>query len=554
MNGMGDDLLFASDTQALLREGRFEEAVQLGREGVEAHPHYATGHLILGIAHLDAGQYEEARLELEEARRLDGPGPALLDALTVCYDSLGLTDLAEECRILGEGHGLEPPRDEFEGGPEMAEERDDNLDPGNGELEQNVGFGSSFEIGDDAGSPEDALRELEALLEGAGSSLEGETIEEEPPVGDDLSIGEEPPSDASVSPDAEAPAGDDKSDLWKQILEQADADEQPDGLPVTAGGVIDLDAEPVDDAPVVEDAGVIDLDAEPVDDVPVVEDVGAIDLDSPLALDDVPDHETSVDMVEGLEVASPGGESIEIGQIEDLDTTGILSTDQDETVSFGGGEDLVTGPLELSDEMMDAASEGIELDTSFEVQPADDETASDEDLAGVHELSTVDGDELDIDEALKALEAELDTGSDMTDTDIGSLLEDDLAPTVEAPAEIGLDDSGTESLDLDQALADLEDNEDIDAVTSDEDISEEETGESPPEDVAVAATGISAAIANADDSVMVAIQAEILVGKGLYTEAVRLFEALQLWEPERESYRIRLEELRRMVQQPELPE
>ncbi len=536
MNESGDDLLFASDAQALLREGRLEEAVQLGREGVEAHPQYATGHLILGIAHLDAGQYEEARLELEEARRLDGPGPALLNALTVCYDSMGLTDLAKECRILGEGHGLEPSKDEYEGGPEMVEERDDSLDPGDGENEQNEGFGSSFEIGDDAGSPEDALKELEALLEGAGSSLEGETIEEEAPVGDDLQMVEEPPAEDDASSEAEAPAGDDKSDLWKQILEQAEAD---------AG----LD----DDVPVVEGAGVIDLDAGLDDDVPVVEGAGVIDLDSSLSLDDVPDLDTSVDMVEGLEVATPGGESIDVGQIEGLDGTEDFSTDQDDTISVGGGEDLVTGPLELSDEMMDEASEGIELDSSFEVQPAGDETASDEDLAGDLDLSAEDAGELDVDEALKALEAELDTGSD-TDAGIGSLLEDDQPLTVEAPEEIGLDDDDTVSLDLDQALADLGDDDDIDSVATDEAVSEEEADESLPEETAVAEFGVSAAITNADDSVMVAIQAEILAGKGQFNEAVRLFEALQIWEPDRKSYQIRLEELRRMTQQPEQPE
>ena len=102
MNGHGDDFLFAPDAQKLLREGRVEEAITLGQTGVAAHPHYSTGHMILGIAYLSARQYEEARLELEKALNLDGPGPALLDSLAVCYDGLGLIDRAEECRVLGE--------------------------------------------------------------------------------------------------------------------------------------------------------------------------------------------------------------------------------------------------------------------------------------------------------------------------------------------------------------------------------------------------------------------------------------------------------------------
>ena len=530
MNGYGDDLLFAPDAQKLLREGRVEEAITLGQTGVAAHPHYSTGHMILGIAYLSARQYEEARLELEKALNLDGPGPALLDSLAVCYDGLGLIDRAEECRVLGEVHDLEPLRDEYEGGPEMDEERDDSLDPGDGELEQNVEFGSSFGIGDDAGSPEDALRELEALLDGAGSSLEGETIEEETsavdelqvdeesPAGDELQMDEESPAVDDAPPDAESPAGDDKSDMWKQIMEQAEAAEQPD---------------------------------EPAEEVPVPTDAGVIDLDSPLSPDSAADLEASVDMVEGLEISTPGGETVDVEEIESLDDTGDYSAGQEDAVSIGGGEDLVAGPLELSDEVMDAASEGIELDSSFKVMPAGDDTgdeaASDEDPVEALDLLGEEADELEVDEALKVLETELDADSE-TDATAGSLLADDLPPPDEARAEITLDDDDADSLDLDQAFADLE------AVAPDEAVPEEEAGEAPPVGPAVAAAGIPGAITSADDSIEVAIQADLLVGKGQYKDAVRLFEALQLWEPDRESYRIRLEELRRMAEQPEQPE
>ena len=562
MNGHGDDLLFAPDAQKLLREGRVEEAITLGQTGVAAHPHYSTGHMVLGIAYLSARQYEEARLELEKALKLDGPGPALLDSLAVCYDGLGLIDRAEECRILGEGHDLEPLRDEYEGGPEMDEERDDSLDPGDGELEQNAEFGSSFDIGDDAGSPEDALKELEALLVGAGSSLEGETIEEETPAGDDLPVEEEPPVEDDAPQDAESPAEDDKSDMWKQIMEQAEAAEQSDEpaeeVPVVEdAGVIDLDAGPAEDVPVGEDAGVIDLDAGPAEEVPVVEDAAAIDLDSTLSLDGVQDLDASVEMVEGLEISAPGGETVDAEEVEDPDDTGDYSTDQEDAASVGGGEDLVVGPLEISDEVMDAASEGIELDSSFEVTPAgddtEDEAASDEDPAEVHDLLDEEADELDVDEALKALETELDAGSD-TDAAAGSPLEDDLPPPDEAPAEITLDDDDADTLDLDLALADLENGDDIEAVAPDEAVPEEEADEAPPVDPAVATAGIPVKITSADDSIEIAIQADLLVGKGQYKDAVRLFEALQLWEPDRESYRIRLEELRRMAEQPEQPE
>ncbi|MFC1500701.1 hypothetical protein ACFL6T_06785, partial [Candidatus Zixiibacteriota bacterium] len=275
--------------------------------------------------------------------------------------------------------------------------------------------------------------------------------------------------------------------------------------------------------------------------------------DSPLSLDDIPDLETSIDMVEGLEIATPGGESIDIDQVEGLDETGDHSTDQDDSAAVGGGDGLVAGPLELPDEVLDAASEGIELDSSFEVMPVDDETVAGEDLTAVLDLSDEESGELDVDEALKALEAELDTDSDVDDG-VGSLLEDDQPPAVEASAEIGLDVDEEETLDLDQALADLGGDDDIDAVAADEAVPDEAADESSPADIPAVSAGLLTTITSADDSVIAAIQAEILVGKGLFQESIRLYEALQIWEPDRESFRIRVEELRRMTQQPEEPE
>ncbi len=357
MSGSAGESLFAVKAQRLLREGEVEGALRLGREGVAIHPDYATGRLILGLTCLAAGELEEARSELEAARELDGPAPALLQALTLCYDGLGQTDLATECRMLGEGFGQDPLIDEYEGGPEMVEERDDSLDPGDEEVETDEGPRAMFEIGDEAGSPEDALKELEALLSGAGSSLEGEAIGEEASDGDDLSTIEVPadiggaaldedelltvevPADAGGAAPDEAPSEEeDKSELWAQILEQADVVEEVDS-PEPVARAFDLDAgldtgtpmveevdspEPVARAldldagldtgtPMVEEvdspepvARVLDLDAGLDTGTPMVEEVGALDLDAGLDTGTPKVEEVgALDLDAGLDTGTP---------------------------------------------------------------------------------------------------------------------------------------------------------------------------------------------------------------------------------------------------------
>ncbi|MFC1529852.1 hypothetical protein ACFL6R_03940, partial [Gemmatimonadota bacterium] len=479
-----------------------------------------------------------------------GPAPALLQALTLCYDGLGQTDLAAECRMLGEGFGQNPLMDEHEGGPEMVEERDDSLDPGDEELESGEGPRAMFEIGDEAGSPEEALKELEALLSGAGSSLEGETIEAVVSEDDDPVTVEEPAAVDDVPDEVESGEGD-KSELWAQILEQAD-DVEDTGTPPPAAGTIDLDADLDTVTPAIEDVGAIDLDA-PIDldadldtVTPAVEDVGAIDLDTPLDLEGVAAFDTDIDPIEGLEVSTPGGEA-DISMVEGLDDAS-LETGPEE-VDIGGEEDLIPGPLDLSSDTLDAVSEGIELDDPLDLTSTgiEDEAVvtDDEALDEMLDLTAVVADDLDVDDALKSLEAELQTGS-VTDDGVGSLLKDDAVPADEAPVNIGLDDEEI-PLDLDQVLDDLGESEDIKPVADEKEDSDEPARKEPEVDWVVGSAGSSTQIENNDDSIRVAIEAEILAGKGEYKEAARLYEALQLWEPDRESYRFRLDDLRRMA-------
>jgi len=553
MNGGVGDVRFAVEAQRLLGEGEVEGALRLGREGVAACPEYATGHLILGLTLLAAGDLDEARSELETTWDMDGPAPALLQALTVCYDGLGLTDLATECRKQGEGFGQDPLKDDHEGGPEMVEERDDSLDPGDGELDSDEGPGSTFEIGDEAGSPEEALKELEALLEGAGSSLEGETIGEEVSEGNDLPTVEESTDTDGSAPEEAAPEDEDKSDLWAQILKQAEGAEGSDS-PIPEAAVIDLDAAPDEETPAVEEVSAIDLDAALDEETPAVGEVSVIDLDTPIDLDDVAEFDSEVEPLDGLEVSTPGGETVDINMVEGLEETGVES--DSEMVESVGDEDLVSGPAELSEDVLSAASEGIELDDTLDVMPHrdEDDAGGADDLASLASLDLTDaeGDDPETDEVLKSLEADLESA---TEADVGteSLLKDEAPAIDETTMDIGLDDEDA-PLDLDQALEDLGESQDLDSVAPESPAPGDDLDELPEQDPTADPAGLSTEITNADDSIRLAIEAEILVGKGEYKDAVRLFEALQLWEPERESYRNRLEELRRLAQQPEEPE
>ena len=56
---------YAARAEALRREGRPEEAERVARDGLSGHPGSAEGALALGLALLDQGREDEARLELQ---------------------------------------------------------------------------------------------------------------------------------------------------------------------------------------------------------------------------------------------------------------------------------------------------------------------------------------------------------------------------------------------------------------------------------------------------------------------------------------------------------
>ncbi len=493
--------------------------------------------LVRGQAALAEGRPAVAREALERVLACEGPSPVLLDALSTCYAELNDPERAGEFQSLAADLDPRPlTREEHEGGPAMTDDTERTREPDEeGEGEAYSFDDSSLEL-DDTGDPADALRELEALLQGVGASLEGDEEGEEGAAEEPAAGTEEtgPGLMEAVGTEPEPEAGGDRSDIWKKILEQAEAAERGE-----YHGIEDLEAlaelapvEPEEEAPAeaVEELEVVGEDLEeppvepeeeaPAEAVEELEVVGAVEIDTTAFTGEAPE-------AEGLEVL----DSLEIDATAFEGTEAAADAAEAETPD----DSFVLGPVELSDEVVEQMTDGLDIDTSFKVMGDEVEAAEfvpdsageeAEPAAGI-ETAAEPGAEMDVDEALRALEEEL-----------GVVGED--AGAVGAVGEIALDDA------LDEIGSELEAEPGIEELGAEADeipVPEAETLEE-----SVSSLPTSVGIASVDDSIKIAIQAEILVGKGHLKEAVRLFEALQLWAPDRESFKVRLEELRRQIQ------
>ncbi len=58
-------IAFAALAEEFRRTGRYEEAIEVCRTGLQRHPSYISAHVTLGRALLETGQYDDARRELE---------------------------------------------------------------------------------------------------------------------------------------------------------------------------------------------------------------------------------------------------------------------------------------------------------------------------------------------------------------------------------------------------------------------------------------------------------------------------------------------------------
>jgi tetratricopeptide (TPR) repeat protein len=611
-----DGLSFGPAAQALLAAGRLEEARQLCETGVRAHPWYATGHFLLGRIYLAERRWTDARLELERTLQLEGTSPGLLDALADCHQALDQEELARECRQMiydfdPDPQAAEPVPAEVESvrfheqasefqdrvwaafaadttpfgvrlldEPEEAplvpwykyhllarepEEEENTMrnkrDPGGDELRDKPRQepGPEIEAGSEPepASPEEALRELEALLGGAGPSLSGdepdraqeveeatgqteetefepeEPLEakaaeaefepEEPlealaaeaefePEEPLEAVAEEPVPEPEDSPDVPpaGPAGEDKSDLWRKILEQAEevesieseeqvleklqammaeegesAEADPvEGLELSQPGVGVPDRPREEETPSSpESPGPIDTPMEQVPAPEPVEEQQDVVFDPPM--EQVPAQEP----VEDRDASGPGGESEmdrdAYGSLEDL----LAELESTDTAKPGDSEQGPEQPPEPESE-----PEALELDMPLQATSASEQREPNLDA-------------LELDSPMQATNA---SGQHETDPD-----------------------------ELESLLAELEPDQER-SPAPDPQASTEETASPPP---APARGGID----STEEMIRGAIRAEIMAAQGKTEDAIALFESLLVWDPQRTLFKERLEQLRRQA-------
>jgi tetratricopeptide (TPR) repeat protein len=73
--------VFARLADELRHSGHVEEAIELCRKGLQFHPDYASGHVVLGKCYQDRGDLEEARGAFREALTLDSGNVLVLKNL-----------------------------------------------------------------------------------------------------------------------------------------------------------------------------------------------------------------------------------------------------------------------------------------------------------------------------------------------------------------------------------------------------------------------------------------------------------------------------------------
>jgi len=66
-----DSLTFARVADALMKMGRLDDAIQICEEGVKRHPHYVTGHMVLGKCYMQKKLYEQAEKEFKRVLLFD---------------------------------------------------------------------------------------------------------------------------------------------------------------------------------------------------------------------------------------------------------------------------------------------------------------------------------------------------------------------------------------------------------------------------------------------------------------------------------------------------
>lgn len=81
------NLAFARRAEALLREERAADALRVLADGLEQHPGFITGFIVMARVYQEMGRLSEAREALEKALRLDNRCPAVRNMLAMIAET-----------------------------------------------------------------------------------------------------------------------------------------------------------------------------------------------------------------------------------------------------------------------------------------------------------------------------------------------------------------------------------------------------------------------------------------------------------------------------------
>jgi tetratricopeptide (TPR) repeat protein len=84
-------IAFAALAEEYRRAGRFDEAIETCRTGLQRHPSYLSARVTLGRSLLEIQQYDEARTELEHVLKAAPENLAAIRALAEIHDRRGET-------------------------------------------------------------------------------------------------------------------------------------------------------------------------------------------------------------------------------------------------------------------------------------------------------------------------------------------------------------------------------------------------------------------------------------------------------------------------------
>lgn len=66
-----DSLTFARVADALMKNGRLDEAIRICEEGIRRHPYYVTGHMVLGKCYMEKKYFDQAEKEFKRVLLFD---------------------------------------------------------------------------------------------------------------------------------------------------------------------------------------------------------------------------------------------------------------------------------------------------------------------------------------------------------------------------------------------------------------------------------------------------------------------------------------------------